>query len=572
MTAPRSPSITRAFTATFLAVSLAGLAIIVNAWVTATRIQNQAVAMVETINRVQRLPDAAPLNPQRDAMRDVIADVADDAVQTAATTTVIMVALLLAVGLAFFQIRTRLTVPFAHVVGALERVAAGQYAERLDEHQPDELGMIAREVNRMGAALAWREQMQAYTAQLLTAINAPHGEGGSLPQALDVLAAATGTGSLALYQPSYDTNEWAPTVTRELSARAVSRTAMRELVGDAANVVYFAGDAAEPARRQFAIAAAPAGMVLGPLRSEDKLVGLLVALPLGEFTADHRTALELALPNLAVACERESAHRRLRRLATEVRRTAQRLEAVNAELDQANRMKDQFLSNVSHELRTPLNSIIGFSELLLLPDIGPISDTQRDYIETVARNGRHLLQLINELLDLSKIAAGRFELRREPIVLEDVFREVADSVRAQLEAHRHALVIEPPPEGLRVLADRLRLRQVLLNLLSNAIKFTPDHGQITVRAGRVDGASEARISVTDTGIGIAPADQPKLFREFVQLDASTSRQYEGTGLGLALCKRLVELHGGAIGVESEVGRGSTFWFTLPQVSGPTEAR
>jgi signal transduction histidine kinase len=229
--------------------------------------------------------------------------------------------------------------------------------------------------------------------------------------------------------------------------------------------------------------------------------------------------------------------------------------------------KDLFLSNISHELRTPLNSIIGFTDLLLTQELGPVlSEQQRDFLETVARNGRHLLELINELLDLQRIAAGRMELKPEAVDLEALLNETTGSVHAQVTKHRHALVVTPPPQGLRVQADKGRVRQVLLNLLSNAIKFTPDGGRITVVAGPVNGgdASEVRIAITDTGIGIAPEDQPKLFQEFSQLDASPSRKYEGTGLGLALSRRLIELHGGAIGVESEMGKGSTFWFTLPQ--------
>jgi signal transduction histidine kinase len=137
-------------------------------------------------------------------------------------------------------------------------------------------------------------------------------------------------------------------------------------------------------------------------------------------------------------------------------------------------------------------------------------------------------------------------------------------VQAQAQKHRHQLTITPPDNGLQVHADRGRVRQVLLNLLSNAIKFTPDGGRITVVAGPANDGADARIAVTDTGIGIAPEDQAKLFQEFSQLDASASRKYEGTGLGLALSRKLVELQGGAIGVESEFGKGSTFWFTLPQ--------
>src|SRR5213079_117665 len=278
--------------------------------------------------------------------------------------------------------------------------------------------------------------------------------------------------------------------------------------------------------------------------------GLLVATVGGELSADARVALEHAAPNLAIACERESAHQHTRRLAVEVRHAAQRLESqnaeledqhrelsrLNAELDQAGKLKDQFLANVSHELRTPLNSVIGFSDLLLTmatPE-NPLTDTQRDYLETIARNGRHLLHLINELLDLSKIAAGRMELRREPLDLEALLREAAESVHAQVEARRHQLAIESPGEAVLVDADHVRLRQVLLNLLSNAIKFTPEGGRITLNARLEDTGRQVRVAVSDTGIGIAPHDQARLFQEFVQLDAGPSRHYEGTGLGLAL--------------------------------------
>jgi len=329
----------------------------------------------------------------------------------------------------------------------------------------------------------------------------------------------------------------------------------------------------QPVRHQLRLTVAvPQGLVLVPLRAGTKLVGVLGVVPGATFGADERAALDQAAPNLAIACERGSAHHNTRRLAMEVRQTAQRLEQLNSELDGAMKTKDQFLSNISHELRTPLNSIIGFTDLLLTQDLGaPLSDQQRDFLETVARNGRHLLELINELLDLQRIAAGRMQLKPEPVELAGLLQEAASSVQAQAQKHLHELVVTPPPKALRVQADPGRVRQVLLNLLSNAIKFTPDGGRITVVTAAVNGGegegggSEVRIAVTDTGIGIAAEDQAKLFKEFSQLDASASRKYEGTGLGLALSRRLVELHGGTMGVESEMGKGSTFWFTLPQV-------
>jgi len=407
-----------------------------------------------------------------------------------------------------------------------------------------------------------------------------------------VLAAATGAAGLALYQPNYDTNEWAATAVRRATAHTLSRDAVRQLVGETATVIHHAGAAAEPVRAQLRLMAGDAAhdasaVALVPLRSRDRLVGLLVVLLAGDLAADARTVLEHAAPNLAIACERESAHQHTRRLAVEVKKAAQRLESQNAalttlnakleeqhrevsrlnvELDQAGKLKDQFLANVSHELRTPLNSVIGFSELLLTGQVegAALSDTQRDYLETISRNGRHLLQLINELLDLSKIAAGRMDLRLEAVPLDALLREAVDSVRAQLEARRHRLALEPAPEPVSVRADRGRVLQILLNLLSNAIKFTPDGGHVMLTARVEDGGRHVRVAVRDTGIGIAPEDRAKLFQEFVQLDAAPSRRYEGTGLGLALSKRLVELHGGAIGVESALGQGSTFWFTLPR--------
>src|SRR5207302_6461952 len=428
----------------------------------------------------------------------------------------------------------------------------------------------------MAASLAWRERMQEHIARLLTALNAPTGGGGGGDAAvggfgptLEVLAGATGAAGLALYQPNYDTNEWAATAVRRATAHTLSRDLVRQLVGEAGALIHYAGAAADPVLAQLRLVAGDASrdgsaVALVPLRSRDRLVGLLVVLLAGDLAADARTVLEHAAPNLAIACERESAHQHTRRLAVEVRQAAQRLESQNAalttlnakleeqhrevsrlnvELDQAGKLKDQFLANVSHELRTPLNSVIGFSELLLTGQVegAPLSDTQRDYLETISRNGRHLLQLINELLDLSKIAAGRMDLHLEPVPLDALFREAVDSVRAQLEARRHRLALEPAAQSVSVTADRGRVLQILLDLLTNAIKFTADGGLVTLAARVEGGGRHVRVTVTDTGIGIAPEDQAKLFQEFVQLDAGPSRRYEGTGLGLALSKRLVEL-------------------------------
>ncbi|HEV8381082.1 MAG TPA: ATP-binding protein [Gemmatimonadales bacterium] len=562
-----APSITRLFAATFIAVALVGLVTQVATWRSARATQAAMVSLTQRLDRLQRLNPSPSVAAEATAAADLAVDAGDDAVQAALAAGVLFAAMLVVLGLGFWYNRRRLAAPFSRIVQALQRVGEGQFVEPLPEDQPGEFGTIARGVNHMAKSLAWREELQAYLSQLLAALNTSADDAATgLAQALGVIAGSTKATGIVLYQPAYDSNEWAPSTARGLESRPVSRATMRDLMGDATQAIHYHGEAVQAVRHQLRLAVPmPQGLVLVPLRAGTKLVGVLGVVPGTTFGPDERAALDQAAPNLAIACERGSAHQNTRRLAVEVRQTAKRLEQLNTELDGAMKSKDQFLSNISHELRTPLNSIIGFTDLLLTQELGPpLSDKQRDFLETVARNGRHLLELINELLDLQRIAAGRMDLKPEPVELAGLLNEAVGSVDAQVQKHHHALVVTPPPEGLRVQADRVRVRQVLLNLLSNAIKFTPDGGRITVAAGPVNGGSEVRIAVTDTGIGIATEDQPKLFQEFSQLDASASRKYEGTGLGLALSRRLIELHGGTIGVESQMGKGSTFWFTLPQ--------
>jgi len=562
-----APSITRLFAATFIAVALVGLVTQVATWRSARATQTAMVELAQRLERIQRLEQSPVIAAEASAAAELAADAGDDAVQAAVAASVLFVAMLIVLGLGFWYNRRRLAAPFSRIAQALQRVAEGHFIEPLSEDQPGEFGTIARGVNRMAKTLAWREELQAYLSQLLAALNTSADDAATgLAQALGVIAGATKASGTVLYQPAYDSNEWAPTAARGIESRPVSRATMRDLMGDATQAIHYHGEAVQAVRHQLRFSAAmPQGLVLVPLRAGTKLVGVLGVVPSANFGADERAALDQAAPNLAIACERGTAHHHTRRLAVEVRQTAKRLEQLNTDLDAAMKSKDQFLSNISHELRTPLNSIIGFTDLLLTEDLGAaLTDQQRDFLETVARNGRQLLELINELLDLQRIAAGRMELKPEPVEIAGLLTEAAGSVHAQVQKHGHALVVTPPPQDLRVHADRGRVRQILLNLLSNAIKFTPDGGRITLVAAPVNGDAEARIAVTDTGIGIAAEDQHKLFQEFSQLDASSSRKYEGTGLGLALSRRLVEMQGGEIGVESEMGKGSTFWFTLPQ--------
>jgi signal transduction histidine kinase len=248
-------------------------------------------------------------------------------------------------------------------------------------------------------------------------------------------------------------------------------------------------------------------------------------------------------------------------LAGNLNRMSEELGRLYAQLETTSRHKSEFLANMSHELRTPLNAIIGFSEVLLERMFGELNPKQDEYLQDIMTSGRHLLSLINDILDLSKIEAGRMELELTKFDLPAAMENALTLVRGRAEAHAIALTRDVDRRLGEFVADERKLKQVLVNLLSNAVKFTPEGGRVEVRAAPADGAVE--ISVSDTGVGIAPEDQEAIFEEFRQAGRDYTRKREGTGLGLALARKFVELHGGRIWVKSEVGKGSTFTFTLP---------
>jgi signal transduction histidine kinase len=252
-------------------------------------------------------------------------------------------------------------------------------------------------------------------------------------------------------------------------------------------------------------------------------------------------------------------------LAAHLNRMSAELGRLYRQVEDANRNKSEFLANMSHELRTPLNAIIGFSEVLKDRMFGDVNDKQLEYLEDIHSSGHHLLALINDILDLSKIEAGRMELEPSSFDLKALLEGALMLVRERAGRHGLSLALEVEPGIDEWVADERKVKQVVINLLSNAVKFTPAGGSVTLRANRIGGGG-VEVAVTDTGVGIAEADQALVFEEFRQARGDHLGRSEGTGLGLSLARRFVELHGGSIRVQSAPGRGSTFAFTLPERS------
>jgi len=260
-----------------------------------------------------------------------------------------------------------------------------------------------------------------------------------------------------------------------------------------------------------------------------------------------------------------------KRLEQELQKKNAELESARSVAEKANLAKTDFLANMSHELRTPLNSIIGFSEVLQDQMFGKLNEKQQEYVTNILTSGIHLLSLISDILDLSKVESGKMELEQSTFPLRESLDVSMMMLRETALSGGIALHLDLAPEAdVRIEADQRKLNQILFNLLSNAVKFTPPAGAVDVSAVRSGDFIE--ISVADTGPGISREDMPKLFQTFTQLESVHTRELEGTGLGLALTRQLVELHGGSVRVESEIGTGSRFSFTIPLTQAATASR
>ena len=308
----------------------------------------------------------------------------------------------------------------------------------------------------------------------------------------------------------------------------------------------------------------PRSLMVQPLATPQRVVG---AMTISREQVDPFTELDAAI--LKVIVNQASIAIENGRLYEQLQEHAGELELANAQIAEVSRLKSEFLANMSHELRTPLNAILGFSELLRDDLAGKISDKQRhDCLDNIHNSGRHLLSLINDILDLTKIEAGRMDLVYEEFGVDSAIREVLNVVRSLAMKKEIEIASTIEPQNALLIADKNKFKQVLYNLLSNAIKFTPPDGKVAVTATAA--GEKLVITVKDSGIGIPPELQHKIFGAFYQVQSASNREYPGTGLGLALTRKLVELHGGVIDFDSRPGEGTTFRVELPARPGPSK--
>lgn len=477
-----------------------------------------------------------------------------------AQRTLIAVLVLLGIGLVgivtFLAYRTArsITVPLGNLAAAAQRIEAGDLAARVQQVSSHEIGTLERAFDTMAASLYERERAQREYLDEVRAVNEVadavvgvtdaerifarsldrmvsllNADGGAIVIREDPPGAPPGSGG-RLNAPA----------TVGIDPETAVMLAMRVLVRSEADADRIRLSAVSAGELRF--------VAHVPLSARGRTIGLLSA-----YFHDQRELTDTQARALRTIA-------RLVSVANENADLVGELRVNNLQLERANRLKSEFLASVSHELRTPMNAIIGYTKLMLDGLDGEMTAQQQTDLFRVAQAADNLLGLINGLLDLAKIEAGKMELNIEEVNITEVTEEALELVRPHAD-EKGLQVRSLIAQGLpNVWADRGRVRQVLANMLANAVKFT-ERGAVSVSATAAEGW--VTVSVADTGVGISPEAQAYVFDEFRQADSSTTRRYGGTGLGLAISKRLVTLHGGRIWVDSEVGRGSTFHFTLP---------
>ncbi len=479
-------------------------------------------------------------------------------------------------GLLFVQIHVRrLARPIQALVQGAEAVAQGDLETRIQIGRRDEVGRLGEAFNRMGESLkAFREIDHEITSTLdLDAVlqTIAHHARALLKADIAHVATCDPRTGIATVVAGYGDQggflRGLQIVPGYGAGGYVLATGQPLVISDYEHDPRITENYHELVRREGIV-----GLLVVPIALKGKTIGLLYVAnrrPTAFTSGDQETLTRLAA-QAAIAIENATLYVEVRQHAEElearVEARTRELQEANAQLAAASQHKSEFLANMSHELRTPLNAVIGFSEVLLERLFGELNEKQDEFLQDILSSGRHLLSLINDILDLSKVEAGRIELQLEPFNLPSAIEGTMTLVRERAKRHGITLSLTVDERLGEFVADERKFRQILLNLLSNAVKFTPDGGRVSVDAAPANGCAE--ISVSDTGIGIAAEDREVIFEAFRQVGRDQTQKREGTGLGLTLAKSYVELHGGKINVESEPGKGSTFTFTLPERSWP----
>jgi PAS domain S-box-containing protein len=439
----------------------------------------------------------------------------------------------------------RITTPLYDVAEAADAIAAGDFARRTATSRSDEIGRVSRAFNAMTDHVVAVQQRLADDARALGQSDAR--KSAVMAGALDCIVSMDHLGNIVEFNPA------AERTFGHSREEAIGRSLADLLIPEPMREHHRQGLA-----RYLATGEGPVigkRIEVSALRKDGSQCPVELAV----------VAIAYDGPPMFTGFLRDLT---AQRTAEAVRLRSLQIEEENKQVQEANRLKGEFLANMSHELRTPLNSIIGFAELMHKGKVGPVSDTHAEYLGDIVTSSRHLLQLVNDVLDLAKVESGKMDFRPERVDLSKLVAEVRSILRELAGSKRIRIDTSVAPDVTMVVVDPARVKQILYNYLSNAIKFTPDVGLVTVEI-KPEGAAFFRIDVTDTGVGIAEEDLAKLFIEFQQLDAGLAKKYQGTGLGLALTRQLAESQGGHVGVRSTAGVGSTFWVVLPRVMTPT---
>lgn len=467
-----------------------------------------------------------------------------------------------------FVLTHSITKPIGSVKRGAQQIMEGKFTQ-LSIDRADEIGELARVFNQMSRILGENyTRLQAYS-DLVTTLNNLKGIEEVQTRSLQLLCEHTRSALGALY--FYNKAEQVLTVTATYGIHP-TQSRMKLSLGEGIPgecalerktiVLREIPQAAEYIISTGLVEVLPKMIIAYPILFQDELLGVLVLGSTTEYEQIQREILDNSIPQLAVAMNNALNDEATRRLSLEIAQRNEELNAKNAELEEAYRVKSDFLASMSHELRTPLNSIIGFSQVLLSESGDPLTEEQRIAIEKVLKNGKHLLQLINDILDLSKIEAGRMTVNIESEEIQSIISNSVLTIEPMLKQKGLQLTTEITSKVKVLQTDIVKVKQILMNLLSNAVKFT-EKGGITIRV--YDKDSMVAFAVQDTGIGIEKKNLELIFKEFQQVDSSSTRKYQGTGLGLAIARRLARMLGGDLVAESVVGQGTTFTLTLPPV-------